>query len=229
MFNTPIGFLILSFIGLSFNVNSAPSNYPYKDQRELYIKAQEQIDTISHKKKLPADLLAQIDSLKDYPLYPYLALSVIKRNIVKRPIEEIQAFLDKYKTLPITYSLRTLALNKKYHSKQWKDVIALSHADDNNTYQCMNLTALYRNNQRKKALAGVNDIWLYGRSLPKTCNKIIKLWQKAGMQTSEITLQRIELTLISREGRLAKYLAKSLNKQDKATYLYWKKLYNKPH
>jgi len=229
MFKTPIGFLILSFIGLTFNVISAPSNYPYKDQRELYIKTQEKIDSISHRKKLPTKLIAQIESLKDYPLYPYLALSVIKRNIVKRPVKEIQTFLDKYQTLPITYSLRTYALNEKYHSKQWADVIKLSQADDNTIYQCMNLTALYRSNKRKQALAGVNDIWLNGNSLPKTCNKILKLWQQAGMQTSEITLQRIELTLINREGRLAKYLAKSLNKKDKATYLYWKKLYNKPH
>lgn len=228
MCKTPIGFLILLLIGITFNVIGAPSNYPYKDQRELYTKTQERIDSISHRKNLPADLIAQIESLKDYPLYPYLALSVIKRNIVKRPIQEIQTFLNKYKTLPITYSLRTFALNEKYYSKQWGDVIKLSNADDKTIYQCMNLTALYNSKKRKQALAGVNKIWLHGRSLPKTCNKIIKHWQKAGMQTSEITLQRIELTLISREGRLAKYLAKSLNKKDKATYLYWKKLYNKP-
>lgn len=197
-------------------------------QRQQFDDARLKLDKLSARKTVPQSLRKQIDDLKDYPLYPYLQLSLFKRNLEKRSVKDIEGFLNTYKKLPFKHSLRVLALRKKFKRKQWQDVIALYRPGDKTSYQCMQLTALYKSKQKSKALSQVESIWLSGTSLPKQCDFIIKRWQKAGKQTSALTMQRIELTLEKRQGRLAKYLAKSLNAKDKKTYLYWKKLYNKP-
>ena len=228
MRNTIIRCFMLNFTLLvSIAVNAAPSDH-YSEHRETYAQLKQELATISHRKAIPAKLMASIESLKDYPLYPYLALTLIKRNIAKRPLSEINQFLKTYKKLPFSHSLRIFALKSKYKTKRWQDVIALFNQGDKTTYQCMQLTALFKTKQSKQAFDKVDDVWLSGRSLPKSCDLIIKHWQQAGHQTSAKTLQRIELALVKRQGRLAKYLAKSLNNNDSATYRYWKKLYNKP-
>jgi len=221
-------FFILNFTLLVSTAAASPSVDRYKTQREVYAQLQQELSTISHRKAIPTKLIKKIDAIKNYPLAPYLALNIIKRNIAKRPLSEINTFLKTYKKLPFTHSLRIFALKAKYKTKRWQDVIGLYQPGDRTTYQCMQLTALYKTKQSKQAFDDVNQVWLSGSSLPKSCDTIIKHWQKAGHQTSKKTLQRIELTLIKRQGRLAKYLAKSLNKKDNATYQYWKKLYNKP-
>jgi len=221
-------FFILSFTTCAAAVQAVPSTDHYQTQRETYAQLQERLAAISHRKAIPKKLIKDIDAIKDYPLAPYLALTIIKRNIAKRPLSEINQFLKTYKKLPFTHSLRIFALRAKYKTRRWQDVIALYQPGDRTSYHCMQLTALYKAKQSKQAFDGVNQVWLSGNSLPKTCDNIIRKWKKAGHQSSDITLQRIELTLIKRQGRLAKYLAKSLNKKDAATYKYWKKLYNKP-
>lgn len=229
-FNRLLIFLFISFT--STFIHALPTSV-YNNERDLYEQVQKNISEIAHYNDLPPELINDIKSLKNYPLYPYIDLSLIKRNIGKRPIKEIKQFISTYKDIPIIHSLRIYALKAKYKSQQWQDVISLYREGDKKQYQCMSLTAQYNthkndNNKQQKILKQVDKLWLYGRSLPKRCDAIIKHWQNAGMQTSKITLDRIELTLINRKGKLAKYLAKSLNKKDKRTYLYWKTLYNKP-
>lgn len=230
MFTRVLVVLILSL--LSKLTHALPTSI-YNNERDLYVKVQQHINDVAHYNDLPDDLIANIELLKQYPLYPYVELSLIKRNIAKRPVKEIKQFLTTYNELPIIHSLRIYALKAKYKSKQWQDVISLYRQGDKKQYHCMSLTAQYNANKnnrskQKELLKQVNKLWLYGRSLPKNCDLIIKHWQNANMQTSKITLERIKLTLMNHKGKLAKYLAKSLNKKDKRTYLYWKKLYNKP-
>lgn len=210
------------------NDTAAMSVDKYQQQREQFAQLQQTIESTHHRKKVSTTTLKNIESLSDYPLYPYLKLSLLKRNLSKTNVTDIQSFLRTYKKLPFKHNLRIAALRAKFKKKRWKDVIALYQPGDKTKYQCMQLTALYKSEHQQQALSAVNQLWLHGSSLPKQCDYIIKRWQKAKMQTSALTLQRIELTLIKRNGRLAKYLAKSLNAKDSATYLYWKKLYNKP-
>lgn len=222
-------FFSLAFFSysLAISVSANPVKH-LETQRAEFDEVRQELDKLSSRKAVPKQLRQQINDLKDYPLYPYLQLSLFKRQLEKRSVEDINAFLTTYKKLPFKHSLRVLALKKKFKKRHWQDVIALYRPGDRASYQCMQLTALYKSKQQQEALAQVDSLWLTGSSLPKQCDYIIKRWQKAGKQTSQLTLQRIELTLKKREGKLAKYLAKSLNAKDKATYLYWKKLYNKP-
>ena len=222
-------FFSLAFFSysLAISVSATPVNN-LETQRAEFDEVRQTLDKLSSRKAVPKQLRQRVNALKDYPLYPYLQLSLFKRQLEKRSVEDINAFLTTYKKLPFKHSLRVLALKKKFKRRQWQDVIALYRPGDRVSYQCMQLTALYKSKQQQEALAQVDSLWLTGSSLPNQCDYIIKRWQKAGKQTSQLTMQRIELTLKKREGRLAKYLAKSLNAKDKATYLYWKKLYNKP-
>lgn len=218
---------LLLLIALLFSFLSHASQQ-YSQQRQHYEQLQSKLERISPHKAVPNELLNEIAQLEDYPLHPYLALTVFKRDLRRKSLPEINEFLTTYKKLPFKHNLRVLALKQKFKKKRWQDVVALYRPGDRIQYQCMQLTALYKSKRQQQALSQVKDLWLTGTSLPKQCDYIIKRWQNAAMQTSELTLQRIELTLIKRKGKLAKYLAKSLNKQDKATYLYWKKLYNNP-
>ena len=159
-FNRLLIFLFISFT--STFIHALPTSV-YNNERDLYEQVQKNISEIAHYNDLPPELINDIKSLKNYPLYPYIDLSLIKRNIGKRPIKEIKQFISTYKDIPIIHSLRIYALKAKYKSQQWQDVISLYREGDKKQYQCMSLTAQYNtqkndSNKQQKILKQVDKL-----------------------------------------------------------------------
>jgi soluble lytic murein transglycosylase len=74
----------------------------------------------------------------------------------------------------------------------------------------------------------LSNLWLKGKSQPRSCDRIFKHWRAAGKQTQELVWQRIGLALDKRNRRLATYLVRSLSANDRKLARLWIKLHRKP-
>lgn len=223
---------LLAFSALGSNhsevINHALEHDGSAAQRESFEATVTRINTWRVRNKEAKKLEQEIAQLDNFSLYPYLEYELIKHNIAKRPASQLLEFFKRYKNLPFIPTLRRLAISKKYKSRQWQDVVSLHKEGNSLKYQCMYVRALYNTSNKTQALAKMEPIWLHGSSLPKTCDPMLKAWSKANKKTTPLIKQRIELAFKERNSQLAKYLAKSLNKADKAQFDYWYKVYKKP-
>ncbi|MGB0899252.1 MAG: hypothetical protein ACPGSN_08355, partial [Psychrobium sp.] len=103
-------FFSLAFFSYSLAISvSANPVKSLETQRAEFDEVRQKLDKLSWRKAVPKQLRQQVNALKDYPLYPYLQLSLFKRQLEKRSVEDINAFLTTYKKLPFKHSLRVLA------------------------------------------------------------------------------------------------------------------------
>lgn len=234
-----LSYIVFFIILVSINANAfespaLPTSIEQLDstkiqaQREDFKKLSKQLNGRRLSKKKLLALQKKMTELQDYSLYPYLELALIKHDLAKRPIAEITSFIIRYKELPFIPSFRRLAISKKFKRRKYHDVIALHKEGNSTKYQCYNIRSLYKTGQQQYALSLVENLWRTGSSLPKICDPLLKAWRKAGLQTQTLLMERIELALVSRNHKLAKYLAKSLNKKNKRTFDYWYKVYRSP-
>ncbi len=211
-----------------FAASHAQASTKTDQQRDDYVQLQQLLkkDKPSAKQRQTIDF--QLSRLAQYPLYPYLQYTIIKKGLANRSLAEINSFLRKYKGLPFDQQFRLKALSRKYSVKNWHDVQQLYRAGDSVNYKCMYALALYKTGNKEKALNHINTIWNTGNSLPTNCDKMLKNWGSDGRKNSINILSRIELALVSRNHSLAKHLTKSLNKSAQAMVKSWVKLYHKP-
>jgi len=230
-------FIVLLFLLLApltatsaelLGASTNPESEQEQAQRQTFTNVIKRINTKRVRDKEAKVLEREIAALANYPLYPYLEYELIKHQIAKRPLVQITAFIKRYSNLPFTTSLRRIAINAKYKARQWQDVIALHKVGNNLNYQCMYLRALTKTGQQSLAFKTINTLWLTGQSLPSLCDPVLASWEKAGHKTAKLIEQRIELAFKQRNGKLAKYLAKSLTKPARKTFDYWYTLYRSP-
>ena len=215
------GFTLL--LSISASGQTPPHHDRFKQQRELFLTATQEIN--EQKTNAAATKLKQ---LTDYPLLPYLEYQLLLSKLSQQPLPKIQRFIKKYPELPITKRLRLKAIVAKAKYRHWDDVLTLYQAGDSIRYQCFNIKAIYHRQDKKRALTMVNDIWLTGHSLPKSCDSLLTTWKNSGRQSQDLIWQRIELAFEQRNHRLAKFLAKSLNHRSQKKFKSWYRLYQKP-
>lgn len=224
-------FFLCPFLAVSQELSQFdvfPETSQDKSQREQFSQVIDKINTRHIRNKKAKQLAQEMQALQSYSLYPYLEYELIKHQIAQRPLKQITAFIDKYEQLPFIPSLRRIAISAKYNKRQWHDVISLHKEGNSFKYQCMYLRSLIKTGQTKLALSKVEKVWLNGQSLPKNCDPVLMTWSKSGKKTNKLIKQRIELAFKQRNSKLAKYLAKSLDKASRKEFKYWHALYRQP-
>ncbi len=176
---------------------------------------QEQFETLSQ-------------SLKDYPLYPYLQYDALTKNLKKTNSKQIDAFLKANADSPLAYRLRGKWLNYLFKAKRWPAILRYYQPSKKVDLQCIYLTALVETGQRERAYKQVPSIWETGRSLPNDCDDLLKGWIKNNKLTPELAWQRFQLAMQSRNSRLGKYLVRHLSEQDQMVAKQWIKIYKNP-
>lgn len=167
-------------------------------------------------------------SLKSYPLYPYLEYKELRRKLHKQKKKQIQDFLTQYADSPLAIQLRNAWLDHLAKRDHWKTYLEFYLPSQKVTRQCHYLRALYKSGKKQEALDQVATLWLYKKSRPKACDPILKTWQDAGMQSEELTWQRIQLAIEAHQTRLAKYLRQFLPASEQMWVDLWLKVHRKP-
>ncbi len=195
----------------------------YKKQRTLFLKAESAL-----KKGQYSKYRKYYRQLKGYPLQPYLRYREYRKKLSSLPEAEVLAFFEQYKDTPYADWLRVNWLDKKAKNKQWQQYINAYTPQKSVERQCHYVNALIQTGNKEKAFTRVPDLWLSGESRPRSCDPVFKAWKQAGMLSDDMIIARIKLAMKKGRTSLAKYLARSLNKEEQQWVQEWIKIYHKP-
>lgn len=184
-------------------------------QRATYLRAKRYLATGQKE-----NFNIALSKLEGYAIAPYLQYHDMRRRLSSVSDKEMHAFAKANADLPITRLLQARWLKAIGSRSQWRRYLTqfekakLEHL--NKDLQCYRLRALYATNRKKSAFAQVPELWISGKSLPKSCDPIFDLWIKADQLTNTMVWQRLSLALGANQRTLARYLVKLLPQEDQA-------------
>lgn len=168
------------------------------------------------------------NTLKDYPLYPYLQLAEIKHRLNSASVDEIKLFLNTYQDTPFANKFYRNWISSLARHGKFETLVENFRPGQNVSQLCHFAHALMQTEQSEQAYELMNEVWLNGNSLPDTCNAPIKIWKSAGHLSTELLWGRIELVMANRNHRLASYLGKQLPAEERDWLSLWKKAQRDP-
>ena len=166
-----------------------------------------------------ADVHRLMPTLKKYPLYPYLEYRQMIQDLASLSSKDVTRFIEAHPTLPLNTNLSRHFASELARRQNWQGLLHFVKEEPKPVIaRCQYHYAQWATGNKQAAFAGVNEIWLNGKSLPKECDSLFYVWNKAGHQTVDITLQRLLLAAqVGKEGKgIVTYLTKQLSENKKA-------------
>ncbi len=152
------------------------------------------------------------DKLSDYTLHEYLQrdrlLSHLSRKLGSTTLNnEIKEFLHSHNDQVVSRKLRYQWLRYLADTRQIDTFLEYYQASTSVKLKCRYLQfSLERHKASTDIFPEIETIWLTGKSLPKSCNKMIKLWQQADGLNQALIWQRMLLAAKQKQYRLVRYL-----------------------
>jgi soluble lytic murein transglycosylase len=171
------------------------------EQRAAYKSAKEKYAANQTKE---ADRLAE--TLKDYPLYPYLSYQRVQVRINHIGGDEIRAFWTENSKLPASQLVFNRWLKKQGAKRRWKTFLQYYSDSSSVELQCYYLRALYATGERTLALDKTTALWIAPKSQSKACDPIFAIWRTTPRFTEDVAWQRLHLAIQSNQRILARYL-----------------------
>lgn len=168
------------------------------------------------------------ESLKDYPLYPYLEFQALKRDMTKVDHTGVDAFLATYAATPLSRRLRHLWLNQLAKRGDWANYARYYQPSKSTVRRCLYLRALIETGRSRSAWKETESLWLSSHSQPEKCDPVFDAWRKAGGLKPKLVWQRIDLAMAAGQTRLARYLERFLPAADQAWLRRWLQIHNQP-
>ncbi len=202
--------LCLVFISAHLSIaNAAPS--PIEKQRSNYdlaTKAWEDGDLKRYR--------ALKESLKSYPLYPYLEYNELKASLSTVTSKQIDAFLEEHTDSYLGIALRKRWLAQLASREKWQDYKKYYQDQvKTDTLACWQVWAEYKTGDQS-ALKKAGDLWTVGKSMPDECNPLFKEWQSKIGIDAKTAWERHKLAVQNGEKGLAKYIRGLLPKKEQA-------------
>lgn len=202
----------------------AAAHDPYEKVRETFQQAYADVDDPTAKRH------SDSESLRSYPLYPYLQAARIRRALTDAG-EEIgsvdqraQTFITYYDTEPVGRSLRRIWLASLAERTKWQQFLEQYReelADD--ALECQSFTARIELDRTAELAPLVARRWLTPRSLPD-CEGAFDWLRAQNALTPELIEQRARMALKEANTGFAKELAAFLPPERAAPLLQWAKL-----
>lgn len=209
------------FITLTSTTVSAKS---IEEQRKDYLAAKRALD-----KKQFKTFGKIANTLKDYPLYPYLRYHYLLKKLWKVDDAEMLDFFKRYNDLPVANYLRTSWLKLLIKRGHWQTFLDNYIPQSNLTMQCYQLQARIKTNNDVFLLEDTRSIWLTGKSLPPQCDPAFELLYKSDLMTNELVWKRIRLAMQNNKINLVNYLSRRLDAENKALAKKWVQIHHNPY
>lgn len=189
-----------------------------KQQRMLFLQAETalKLGRYTQYQKLEHRLI-------DYPLYPYLRFIELEQRIKYSSTQRIQDFLQTYHNTPLANKLYYRWINSLARTGRSKALVQYFRPTQNTHLLCHYANALHITGEKGAAFSLTGELWQTGKSLPKSCDPILKKWRQAGYMTSSRLWARIHLVMNKGKRRLATYIGKSLPENERFWLSLWKK------
>lgn len=167
-------------------------------------------------------------ALRDYPLYPYLRYWQLSEDPAQADEATMLAFLDEYRSTPLSAPLRHLWLRALAQSQQWQTFLDNYHGARSAELRCHAAHARLAVGDEGQAWADAKKLWLVGTSQHAACDPLFDAWEEAGGLTDALRSQRIKLAMERGNSGLVRYLNKSLPTELQAPAERWLAIHNEP-
>ncbi len=195
-----------------------------ESQRKDYLAAKKALDTKQYK------TFGKIaNTLKDYPLYPYLRYEYLRKRLWKVKDADMINFLKRYGDLPMAGSLRTSWLKLLVKRGHWQTFLDNYTPQTNTTMQCYQLQARMKTKNEVFLLEDIRSIWLTGKSLSPQCDPAFALLYKSNLMTNDLVWERIRLSMQNNQVSLVSYLSRRLDPEYKVLANKWRQIHHNPY
>ncbi|SEG19780.1 transglycosylase SLT domain-containing protein [Oceanospirillum linum] len=196
------------------------NNEQLAEQRQLFEQLYDQVGKgrLSQARK-------NLSALDDYPLKPYLEARMISRQLESLNAREVNRFVEQNMDLPVTETLQQKWLNTLAARNDWAGYRQSYQLfpPRGSHYKCLMLKAEMKQGSLAKHLDKVTELWIQGRSQPKSCDAVFAFWQRQGGLTSSVAETRFWNAVKERNFSLARYAEKKISQSAgrKKTALLW--------
>jgi soluble lytic murein transglycosylase len=173
-------------------------------------------------------LLKRLDG---YILKPQLEYAYLSRRLNKTPTPVLHRFLERYPYAVVSERLRDKWLHSLARKGHWKTFMR-EYRDirGDDALRCYRLNRLLRTRADKKSLTKeVREVWLSGRSQPKSCDPVFTAALRAGLIDRDLVWERIRLAMERGATGLTAYLGREyLPPRDRIWVTRWRRMHRNP-
>lgn len=173
-------------------------------------------------------------SLKSYPLYPYLEAARIRESLSGAPEtlaaadEQAAEFIAAHSREPVSRGLRAAWLESLARRERWDAfLLAYRDADADDGLRCESFNAHIALGRTEGLARSIESVWLTPESLPE-CERPFAWLEDRGLLTPELIEQRARLALAGGNAAFARQIARELPAERAAPLLEWVSLLEFP-
>jgi soluble lytic murein transglycosylase len=178
---------------------------------------------------------ADSDSLKRYPLYPYLqaariqqALSIGNGDSLDAVDKRAEDFLAVYGQQPVARNLRRAWLDSLARRAQWSQFLAAFHeAGAGEATRCQSFIARLELGKTQGLAGDIAKEWLTAHSLPD-CDRPFAWMKENGALTTALIEERARLALDDNNAAFARQIIQQLPAEQAAPLFQWAGLLESP-
>lgn len=189
--------------------------------RQTFLQAERYI-----KQHRDNDYFALSDTLKNYPLYPYLHYQWLIKHLDDNAA--IQSFLHDYPHTRYATLLHGKWLANLGNKQQWFSFIRQYKITDNTELQCYFAQAQYQMGEQQRSMEKAKQLWLSGKSQPAACDPLFERLQNEADFESNWVWQRFEAALGHNNTQLAKQILPLLPESQRKMAETWLQLHHQP-
>jgi soluble lytic murein transglycosylase len=209
-------------IGKLFSVTSPEQKTAFLEAERLLAKHDEE------------GFLAQLQQLKDYPLYPYLQAQWLQKHLDETT--EIEQFLKRYKDTRYADNLRREWLYMLAKTGQWLRFKQYYQAADSHktALQCYFLWAQYttpdKDHDNQQALVTAKELWLHSKTSVPACDNLFAALMQSPLFSTDTVWQRFSFSLRGKKANvaLASGIKKLLPAAEQKMAAFWLKIHHHP-
>ena len=164
----------------------------------------------------------------DYPLFPYVELARLRADWPRVAVPVIEGFLERHDGEPVTSRLRGQWLRRLADRREWRKVIEWYSEGSSVDLKCHHARALLETGDVTGGLSAAKGLWMSGKSQPKACDPVFAVWLGSDRFTPSLAWERIGLAMARGNVRLARYLERFLEPEDRRLAALWREVHENP-
>jgi len=216
-----IRFFLLIILLSIFPCQSATSSRALTAMRQSFLQAEKYI-----KQNREDDYFTLSDTLKDYPLYPYLHYQWLATHLDDDVA--VLRYLHEYPQTRYAALLHNKWLTKLGKDQNWLTFVKHYSNSDSQALRCYYAQAQYHMGQQHLALETAKELWLSGKPQASSCDVLFDWLITSTDFDQQWVWQRFEAALSFNNPLLAREILPQLPKAERKTAELWLKLHNRP-